>query len=238
MTGTQGFYFLVGQARPARYGFVWRIWTGGTSFYIKPRWKALAHLKVSLHGPDPRPGLTPAYKLARDHAAPQPHYQVGTPDFLPCTFPGREIGHGLTHVVRIAVPGDTFTHASARLGPPAGEVRQGMSGGYIDIPPEGSFAALDLYVSKQGRANWPTRPVAEDQNAIAGEIANDAGQYLIGLTSHSTMKHEPLPDLLRTYDAGVDETEITRGIGAAVDPRGFVWLCERLMSEQKLRASN
>lgn len=230
----EGFYFLVTSDDPSRYGFVWRIWSGGTSFYVKPRSKGMGDFKISLHGADPREGLRPGFKIGHDHGAPEADYRVAAPGALPYWFPGWLVRDGLIKVVRVAVPADTFSHESARYGPPAGTVSTRMAAGYVDPPPAGSFAALDLYVSDQ-RPEWAGRAKAEHQRAIAGELRSKSGQYLIGLSAHISLADEPMPITLHAYDAEPGETNVTRGVATAVDGRGFVWLCERLMSETKLR---
>ncbi|MGC3953424.1 MAG: hypothetical protein QM804_04080 [Propionicimonas sp.] len=232
----EGFYFLVGQRDPTYYGFVWRIWSRGTSFYVKARSRQIGDFKISIHGPDPRPGLRPGFKIDQDHSTPQAHYRVADPDAVPYWFTGWELPNGMTKVVRIAVPADTFLHPSARFGPPAGSIAPGMIGGIVDAPPDGYFAALDLYVASE-RPDWAGRANAESQNAIAGELRNESGQFLIGLTAHIKLVEDPLPAGLLTHDAELDETEVTRGVATAPDERGFMWLCERLFSERSLRVA-
>lgn len=230
-----GFYFLVGQRDPARHGFVWRVWARGTSFYVKPRWSELGGFKVSVHGPDPRPGLTPGYKLDRDGSARRPAYEVETEGFLPCWFPGFHIEYGLTQVLRIAVPADTF-RKGAKLGPSAGKVTGRMLGRLLEQPDDGTYACLDLYVSDE-YPEWPGKRRLEGANAIAGELRNDAGQHLLGVTKHLSLTKYPLPPDLLSHDAEVDEPEVTRGVAMSMDPRGFAWICERLLSEPKFRSA-
>lgn len=47
-------YVTVG-LQPQPRGFTWRIWSGGTSFYLKSKAPGLENIKVSFHGDDPRP---------------------------------------------------------------------------------------------------------------------------------------------------------------------------------------
>ncbi len=51
-------YFVVGDRKSAVAGYAWRRGASGTSFYIKARYTPLSSVKISLHGPDPRPGLS------------------------------------------------------------------------------------------------------------------------------------------------------------------------------------
>lgn len=230
-----GFYFLVGRRQPAGHGFVWRVWARSTSFYVKPRSSLVGGFKVSVHGPDPRPNLTPGFKLDRDRAASVPAYEVATEGFLPCWFPGHAMDFGLTHVLRIAVPADTFREG-AKFGPAAGNVPRGMAGRLLEPPRDGEFACLDLYICDEF-PDWPAKAQLEEADAIVGQVQNEAGQYLFGVAKHLSIDNHPLPVGLLEHDAKVGESELTRGVAATIDPRGFAWISERLMSEPKLRSS-
>src|ERR1700722_13215896 len=65
----KSFYFLSGAQGTAASSYVWRLGSRSTSFYVKPQYNALAALKISLHGPDPRPGLTPGFRFGIDQSA-------------------------------------------------------------------------------------------------------------------------------------------------------------------------
>src|SRR5690625_2039009 len=54
-------YVVCGSGR-RQVGFAYRVWSSGTSFYLKPLVRGCEGVKISLHGPDPRPGLTPMFK--------------------------------------------------------------------------------------------------------------------------------------------------------------------------------
>lgn len=229
----EGFYYLVGDREPSRYGYVWRIWSSATSFYVKPRPSELGVFKVSLHGPDPR-HATPGFKIAADGSPSAVATGPGEP-FLPSWFEGFDCGNGLTQVLRIAVPAFTLS-AGAPLGFPPGEVGKGMRGLLSPAPKEGDYACLDLYVSRD-RPVFPEREELQSLNAIAGELQNESGEWLLGISRHLSSEQYPLPHSLEDLDTMPDETEQLRGIAGAMDKRGFVVLCERIMSALRYRAA-
>ncbi len=150
--------------------YTWRIWSRGTSFYIKPRHPPVAGFKVSLHGPR-RPGDDSVWKVAvdwrdRDAAAAAGGLAIPYDDFKQ-VFHGRRIAPGGRLVVRIHNPWNTF-HRGSPSGPGPHEVESGDHGrGFhcvVKPPRQMAFAYVDIYVSDRARtgrvsrrSSWTTR---------------------------------------------------------------------------------
>lgn len=112
-------YFVVGDRFTGKYSYAWRLGRGGTSFYIKPIEAALAQFKVSLHGPDPRPGMHPGFKVAIDSSAAETAAAAGgvlapSDDWRPVQwFDG--VASGARRVMRIRMTWDLFHSRSLQL---------------------------------------------------------------------------------------------------------------------------
>ena len=228
----RGFYVFVGARNPVQTGYVWRVWARGTSFYLKPRDVTVGDMKISLHGPDPR-HAAPGFKLAIDGApaAESDTATVVTPGFLPCWFPGQEIQPGVRRVATIRTTWDMFG-PGVPSGPPVADFGSGLTGAVLEPPPSGFAADIDLFICDK-RPFWPDEAVSRRRNAILGPLVNTAGQYLTGRSVRRSVLSEPTPaHVLAPYPTSRADT--TRGIGAGVDPRGFVWLCEQRMSRAAL----
>lgn len=224
--------FLVGDREPPRYGLTWRIWSGGTSFYIKTRESGLAQSKVSLHGPDPR-GLSPGFKFGRDSSVREDlAAAVNTGGPLPWWFPGKQEVNDLTHAIRICVPADTLRDDAPNGGDP-GNVRERMFAGLLQVPPEGSSAMLDLYVSPEP-PRFPIRAVLDARNAMHGPIKNSAGQYLSGVTRILADDRLTFPPRNLPVPAPHSREDAVRGVEAGVSEDGVLWLIERVLSRSWL----
>ena len=227
--------FLVGDHEPLRYGLTWRIWSRGTSFYIKTREAGLAESKVSLHGPDPlhpRPG----FKFGRDASVQRElaaAVNLGNP--LPWWFPGKQEVNNLTHAIRICVPADTLSDGAPNGGDP-GQVRSRTFAGLLQAPSAGSSAMLDLYISA-GAPEFPNRATLDARNAVHGPIQNRVGQYLSGVTRivpNDRLQFPPIDVPVPTPSSGEDAV---RGVRAAIAEDGVLWLVESVLSRAWLRAS-
>jgi len=62
-------YFIVADRDRRICSYTWRIGWSGTSFYLKPLHAPLSALKVSLHGPAPRPEMRPGFKIGIEEGA-------------------------------------------------------------------------------------------------------------------------------------------------------------------------
>jgi hypothetical protein len=225
---TNTILFLVGDREPPRYGLTWRIWSRGTSFYIKTREPGLAQSKVSLHGPDPR-HPRPGFKFGLDSSASGADaaaVNLGNP--LPWWFPGKVEVNDLIHVIRICVPAGTLARGRPNGADP-GNPRTRTFACLLEAPPEGSSALLDLYLSS-GPPDFPIRARLERQKALIGPIVNSAGQHLSGVTRIIASDRLDLSHLAADVPEPASPSDAVRGVQIAGDGEGVLWLVERVLS--------
>lgn len=227
-----GFYFLVGQRDPVQYGLTWRVWSAGTSFYIKTKEPALAEAKISLHGPDPR-HANPGLKFGLDASAqPTGAAFVQTGDALPWWFPGEPVDElGFLHAVRICVPAETL-HPRSVPGSDPGTPPRRIAAGLLQIPPPGHVALLDLYITGSDPI-FPLRRRLEELDALRGPLANKSGQHLFGVTRILAAEKVTVPDQ-DAAKAPTSRLDSVRGVQATLDPGGYLWLIERELSRSWL----
>lgn len=148
--------FLVRDPRRETQSYTWRIWSGGTSFYVKPRHPPVAGFKVSLHGP--RDGEDPEWKVAVDWRDRDAAYAAGgralqQGDEYKEVFRGRQVAPGVRLAARIRNPWTAF-HRGSPCGPGPHDVRPGDHGrGFhcvIKPPAQVTFADVDVFVSDRG----------------------------------------------------------------------------------------
>lgn len=179
-------YFVVADSQRKNCGHTWRIWWGGTSFYIKGRASSLAAFKISLHGSDPaRPQLRPGFKIAMDETAiakatAAGAVHCGSVPIGPQWFSGRRIKDGVIHVLTFRTTWDLFVKNIPPASNP-GKLRSGTMGLVIPAPATFKTADLDIYVSDK-KPYWPNEAKARRDNACVGPIQSRAGQYLTGIS--------------------------------------------------------
>jgi hypothetical protein len=100
-------YLTLGRSGLPPMGFTWRLWASRTSFYLKCRAPGVKHLKLSLHGDDPRHPAGGMFKMAMDtdeafarDLAEQKTAGWRTGDW-PVIFPGKKIATDATLVARL-----------------------------------------------------------------------------------------------------------------------------------------
>ena len=229
--------FCVGDRTRRTNSYVWRLWWGNTSFYAKPSDPFLAAIKVSLHGPDERPLLRPGFKVALDEGAVPKATAAGglvaaTPGFLPRWFPGDEVAPGVRHVLRLRVAWDLF-RPGVPSAPSPGDLRRDERGFVAPPPPEDHATDLDVFVG-DARPYWPNEARARRDNAVLGPLANEAGQFLTAVAAKRSVLAAPAP-AAAVADPPESPADGVRGLGGAVDERGFFWLLEQLMSRRALQ---
>jgi hypothetical protein len=233
-------YFVVADSERKNRGYTWRIWWGGTSFYIKGRASSLAAFKISLHGPDPaRPQLRPGFKIAMDESAiakatAAGAVHCGSVVIAPQWFSGRRIKDGVTHALTFRTTWDLFV----KNVPPAsnpGELPSGTVGLVIPAPATFKAADLDIYVSDK-KPYWPREAKARRDNACIGPIQSRAGQYLTGVSFRRSALNGDAPVDALALKSRFAKDHI-RGIGTAVDDRGVLWIIEQWMSPSALTAA-
>lgn len=230
-------YITVGSRDTGTVGFTWRIWAGRTSFYLKSRASGLGHLKLSIHGEDPRHPSGGGYKLAMDT---EELYQQAVDDGIvladragdwPLWFPGRALRGGSTLVARLRWTWDACTRLPAA--PAAGALRREAVGLVVPPPPQpGDAVDVELIVS-EGEPYWPQEERARRDNACLGPLRNDADLWLTGVVIKRQASHHAPPEAVVPAKPRTRADEI-RGVAAAVDPEGFAWLVEQRMSRVAL----
>lgn len=223
--------FTVGpKDEPWKLGHQWRIWGQKGDFYVKTRCRFVDEFKLSFHGRrEGHPGW--GFKFDLDGATRQARRDgqaMGEGVNLdPIWFDGERTPDELVRLLRIAVPFDMFTEG-APVPPahkPIGPVD--MAARMPPPPRPGVFACLDLFLAtpeEWAASSWRVR--AEADNAVLGPITNDTGRYLVGITQMLTEERNPLPEVLRSFDAKPGELA-SRSVTFAHDPAGFIWLAER-----------
>lgn len=227
--------FLVGDRERQRWGLTWRIWSAGTSFYIKTREPGLAESKISLHGPDPR-HPRPGFKFGRDDSVqPGGATSINTGPALPWWFPGKPDVNELTHAIRICVAADTFADGLPNGSDP-GTSRSRAFAGLLPRPPAGSSALIDLYISP-GPPDFPIRAKLDQLNALHGPIVNTTGQHLSAITR--ILPNERLGRAHLKEDVPVPKAsaDAVRGVQAGIDDDGVLWLVERVLSRAWLASA-
>lgn len=226
-------YVTVGHSTTGPVGFTWRLWSSGTSFYLKARTSNLRHLKLSFHGDDPRHPQGGGFKLGMDTEAGY-REDIDTGRILssrtgqwPIWFPGTEIGKNATLVGRLRWTWDACTRLGR--GPYPGDLKKDAIGLVVPAPPEPGYAVdVDLIVSSE-KPFWIEEQSARAENACLGPLRNNSGQWLTGTAVKRFAPHYP-PPTTAIGPRPRSKTDQVRAVGAAVGPEGFVWLLEQRMS--------
>jgi len=125
--------FLVGSRETGKWSYAWRFWSRSTSFYVQSLAPELRGIKVSVHGPDPRPGLEPCYHVKLDRSVQESGgvltRRIGDwPDRQ--IFLGHQVHPGVDLVLRLRFTHDLFDDDAVPAPvPPA--PRQGHVGALI-----------------------------------------------------------------------------------------------------------
>lgn len=190
-------YVTVGRTSLPPMGFAWRVWPSRTSFYLKSRARGMGHLKLSIHGDDPRHPGHGGFKIGTDTEDQYQHaLAVGEAASIrsgewPLWFPGKVIGQGAQLVVRLRWTWDACTRLPPA--PSAGDLKRGATGVVVPPPPRpGDAVDVDLIVTA-GRPHWPQERKARADNACLGPLRNDADLWLTGTVVQRLAAHYPPP---------------------------------------------
>lgn len=221
--------------------FNWTIWAHGTSFYLKVRHPSMSELKISLHGPDPRPGLVPVYRLGPDSSfkvQDGTNYGgliVGESDGRwPIKFTGQRVTSHVQHVIRFSYSSEMFTPGVPN-GLPVGlskrVLKKGGRHGRYTIPPEGGLF-VDLYISAPG-ANpyWQDTIATREANAGLGPLINTAGQSLTLVASKVSDPHKHDPTWQRVTEEEAKEMgkkPVVRALAMNPSSTGLMWITEKI----------
>lgn len=225
-------YYVVGDRETSRWGFGWRIWWGRTSFYMKPMTKSLAQLKVSLHGDDPVI-QNPMLKLDIDRNAAQAVEKAGGAHVsytgLPLIFPGVTVSDRpeARLVARIRSAWDMFQDQSVSAEVPKEPKASRNLGALSEAPPMGFATDLDIFIST-GEPYWPNEAQAMLDNAAVGPLRNEAGECLTAVVVRRFTSKTPTPgNATQPSGPTPEHPKKVRGIGAACDEDGLLWLVEQ-----------
>lgn len=232
-------YVTVGRSGQPAVGFTWRIWSARTSFYLLSRAPSLSHLKLSLHGDDPRHPAGGRFHMQMDDVRYEEAVARGaalarrTGDW-PVVFPGQRITDDARLVTRLRWTWDACT----RLGPapPPGELKRNAVGLAAPPPPSpGDAVDVDLIVSGT-QPYWRNERDARANNACLGPLRNQAGMWLTGtVVKRSASRSAPPANAIGPRPRSSEDQ--LRGVSAAVDPEGFLWIIEQRMSRSALETA-
>jgi hypothetical protein len=228
--------FLVHSAENNVVSYCYRVWAAGTSFYIKLR-DIETSVKISVHGPDPRPNLTPGFKFALDGSAADKAHESSVWRFEPGTqmgwFPGVAVGDQAVHLARIRVPWSAMQRGAPSGPSPSTSSSIGFHG-KLQAPKIFSAVDVDLYLSESGGPYWPDVEQVRRNKAGMGPLKNAAGQHLTAVCTHrslwrdqDTAEHEALT---RQFDG-----PLVRTLAVKPDQSGFLWARELITPTSMLR---
>ena len=232
MDGQHAIVFSIVNKETQICGYTWLIEWSTTSFYIKSQFPPLQSMKVSLHGPDPKhPGKQ---HLRFDFTSPDQvaiavkaggGWSLDLSDGPPFQFSGRQVNDHAAHIVRFSAESDMFTKGVPSAPPPKPKQKATLHAG-VPAPSPGKVAHVDLYLSL-ANPYWPNEQQARQQNAGMGPISSAANMNLTAVVTHRVVTSEPDPHGDVRGNTPLDQC--TRGIGAAVDETGLLWLCEKMI---------
>ena len=167
----QALKLLVANEDRNMFSFAWRIWAGGTSFYIKcatPK----SPFKLSLHGPDPRHRWH-GFKLDLDgpQTASSGYFTV-KPGWLPAIFPGKEVAPDVSLAFRLRVPWDVFDQPGP---PPPAELPTGQQGFIATAPPDLDRLAFLICHGTQARSCPADRATHSDCTSDLFRVSDSGG---------------------------------------------------------------
>lgn len=228
-------YFMVSPPDTRRRGYTWRIWAGGSSFYVAPMGAAFGGIKFSLHGPDEKHPTTSMFKF--DTPVPPGKGTPGVDGVIllrsgpthRIVVPGRVITATVKHVVRIRTTWDLFN----RRVPPVAYAKtpeRGQLGLHAPTPRPMRAADLDIFVCDR-RPFWPDEPRARRSNAAVPAIVNGANppQYLTAVSYERSVITDPEP---KPFDVPrpLSDADQLRAFVITEAPEGFLWITEYLTS--------
>lgn len=220
-------------------GFAFRIWSGNTSFYIKPLIPGFEGIKISIHGSDRRAGMVPMFKAVTNDGGRGFVDEVNNDQLVghtlgewPVIFPGKELPNGGRLVVRIRWTWDSCFRPRMPGFGPLKSPKANQLGAIVHAPSQpGDAADVDLVHSENG-PKWQYRAQAERDDAWIGPFTNKSGEYLTGMIIHRRLLKFPNPEQSERHPPnGADEI---RGLWCGVDDDGVLWLLQHRQSRVSL----
>jgi hypothetical protein len=183
-------------------GWHWLIEWTTTSFYIKSMNPAIQAMKVSMHGPDPRPQhrgkehfrfdleRTNQYCAAREVAAGA--RWLSDTGGLPHYFEGRKVNDNVKLIVRFSVGYDAYVAGAPAAGGSDSPVQDAMKG-IVPWPPEGRVSHVDIFLSDDGEPYWPD----EAKSELHGQAWGSSGIPWTGVFQRSSSTGPSITSLTR-----------------------------------------
>jgi hypothetical protein len=227
-------YFVSWDQTSGVSSYLWRIGSQSTSFYIKPYYKPLAALKISLHGPDPRPELTPGFRFGIDEGGRPLATSHGgilvtqDLDHGQRWFRGEEVGRNARLVAIFRVTSDLFADGVPSAPGPTKNLRSSARGSVIPAPGVGEATDVEIYLAS-GAPFWPNESQAKKDNACIGPIRNEANQYLTGLSVRRSATGQPHPPEGMSRSTGTPDNSV-RALNVRVDEHEVLWILEEWMT--------
>jgi len=232
--------FLVAEEGTGIDGWHWIIEWSTSSFYMKSLNPALRSAKVSLHGPDPKhpgkqhlrfdltePGLVEKAERAGGRWATDT-------SGLPLYFRGRQVNDYAAHIVRYSAERDAFLKGAPPAGGSRGPRAKSTFRAIVPVPKEDRVTYLDIYLSF-GDPYWPDEAGVRAAQAGIGPITNGSGMNLTAVVRDWPAAREPGP--CGDFRGETPRGDCLRGIAAAVDDTGLLWLCEKLLPTAMMDAT-
>lgn len=234
MDGQHAIVFAMFDRATGVFGYTWILEWSTTSFYLKTTYKPLQLTKVSLHGPDPKHIGKQHFRLDFEHPGPAAKaiangggWSVAENHQLPLYFAGRAVNKRTVHVARFSATSDMFVKGVPSAPTPTRRVKATLHA-VVPAPAQLKVTHVDIFLSTV-RPYWENESKLRARDAGMGPIVNSAGMYLTAINyQRPALKH---PDPFGDVRGGVPIAECVRGIGAKVDPAGFLWVCEKLMPQ-------
>ena len=217
-------------------GWHWLIEWTTTSFYIKSKNPAVQAMKVSMHGPDPRPQhrgrehfrfdleRTNQDRAARAVAA-GARWLTDTSE-LPHHFEGREVNDNVKLIVRFSVGHDAYVAGAPAAGGSDWPEQEAMKG-IVPLPAEGRVSHVDIFLSDNGEPYWPDEDKVRATRSGLGFIRNSLDWCLSAVVFDRPVDYQPDPCGDLRGDTPV--SQCSRGLASTVDETSLLWLCEKLI---------
>ena len=99
--------------------------------------------------------------------------------------------------------------------------------GIVPVPTEGRVSHIDVFLSYNGQPCWPDEEAIRAARAGMGFIKNSLNWCLSVVSYDRPTTYEPDP--CGDFRGEIPVDQCLRGIAAAVDETGLLWLCEKLI---------
>lgn len=225
----------------SRISFNWRIWAHGTSFYLAVRQREMSEMKISLHGPDPRPGMEPVFRLGLDSSFQRQDDVTygalvvnGSDPGWPIKFTAQMITSKVRRVVRFSYPAEMFgPHAPNGLQVNASKKKRGNDYRQAKFTAPGAGGLyVDLYIAEPAvDPYWEDPVLTEQSNAGLGPLVNAAGQSLtlVAKSVDDPHLHDPNWQDVSNEDIEVmSQSAVVRALVMNKSSTGLLWIREKI----------